>query len=166
MKNLSCFLGGCVVYDLESEEKYQAIHELITRAPIFKKVQALDRFERAVIRREKVQSTGLGHGIALTHGKTDAVSSFFIALGISRKGIDFNSYDHLPVHFLFVVANPPDYQDEYLPAISSLTGILRDEDFRRKLLSMSSSSMIERALHEAFSDAMFKYYHVGQAVNS
>ena len=149
-----CFVEGTVVSELTRTEKYAAIHELIERAPVFRDVKDILEFERAVVEREKTLSTGLGHGVALAHGKSRAVSHFFIALGRSRKGIDFNSPDGQPVHFLFLVANPPDLHNEYLTAVSALTGLLRDPSFRDKLMQIKTSAELEETLAQAFFTAM------------
>ncbi len=158
VKNLSCFPVGSVINDLQSEEKFMAIHELINRAPVFRRWEDKGRFEQAVCDRERLQSTGLGHGIAMAHGKCDAVGQFVIALGISRRGIDFDSYDAEPVHFLFLVANPPEYQSEYLPVISSLAELLRNEDFRRRLLESRSPRQVEGALRRSFHRILLRRY--------
>jgi len=158
VKNLSCFPSGSVISDIHSEEKYQAIHELITRAPVFRKWEDLSLFEQAVCQRERLQSTGLGHGIAMAHGKCDAVGRFVIALGISRRGIDFDSCDTQPVQFLFLVANPPEYQSEYLPVISSLAELLRNEDFRRRLLACRRPRQIEGILRRSFHRILIRRY--------
>ena len=158
VKNLSCFPAGSVINDLHSGEKFQAIHELITRAPVFSKWQDLSRFEQAVCERERLQSTGLGHGIAMAHGKCDAVGQFVCALGVSRRGIDFDSCDDQPVQFLFLVANPPEYQSEYLPVISSLAELLRNDEFRRRLLGCGSSRQIEGILRRSFHRILIRRY--------
>lgn len=151
---MCCFVEGTVVSELHQTEKYRAIHELIARAPVFKNVDDILEFESAVVNRERSISTGLGHGVAMAHGKSRAVRNFFIALGRSRAGIDFDTPDGLPVHFLFLVATPPDYQDEYLSAVSALSGLLRDSDFRDKLMEIKTSQELENTLSEAFSTAL------------
>ena len=79
------FYDGSVVCELESTEKYSAIHELLIKAPVFHQINK-SAFEKIVIEREKKLSTGLGHGVAFAHGKTDSVDKLYVALGISRKG--------------------------------------------------------------------------------
>lgn len=69
MKQLSCFTSGTVV-PLESTEKFDAIHELLTKAPVFREVDEIDSLESAVVKREQIQSTGLGEGVAVAHGKS------------------------------------------------------------------------------------------------
>ena len=156
MEKISCFTHGTVVCDLENTDKYRAIHELICEAPVFRDVEGVEYLEKAVVNREQLQSTGLGNGIAVAHGKSPAVGDIVMALGISRKGIDFDAIDGKPVHFLFLVANPPGMQLEYLLALSVLVRVIRDEQFRDELLHCYDSIQIESRLHQAFHASMIR----------
>jgi len=156
MEKLSCFTHGTVVCNLESKEKFLAIHELLSGAPVFRDVEEIDHLEKAVVQREKLQSTGLGSGVAVAHGKTPSVGDIVMALGISRKGIDFDAVDGEPVHFLFLVANPPGMQLEYLLALSVLMRVIRDEHFREELLRCNDTVEIETRLHQAFRASMLR----------
>jgi len=154
MDKIGSFTHGTVVCDLESTEKYHAIHELLNVAPVFKDLQGIEYLERAVVQRERQQSTGLGNGVAVAHGKSPAVGNIVMALGISRKGIEFESVDGKPVHFLFLVANPPGMQLEYLLALSVLVRVIREKQFREELLCCDDSMEIESRLFRAFRDSM------------
>ena len=156
MEKISCFTHGTVVCDLENTDKYRAIHELICEAPVFRDVEGVEYLEKAVVNREQLQSTGLGNGIAVAHGKSPAVGNIVMALGISRKGIPFDAIDNKPVHFLFLVANPPGMQLEYLLALSVLVRVIRDERFRDELLHCYDTPEIESRLHRAFRASMIR----------
>ncbi len=146
MKQL--FIDGSVVCNLESSEKYSAIHELVSKAKVFQKIKDIDSFEQAVIAREKKLSTGLGHGVAFAHGKTDIVDSLYVALGISPGGISYDALDKKPVHLLFIVANPTEGHQEYLKLISMLSRILRNNEFRETILKMKQSDKIEAVFRQ------------------
>lgn len=135
MGRLGCFRQGAVLCELDSTDKYAAIHELIYTAPVFRKLKDKVKFEEAVVQRERIMSTAFGHGVAVAHGRSACLDEFVIALGISRKGVDFDSPDGLPVNLLFVVANPPHMQDEYLYALSELVKQVRRAEFRQELLA-------------------------------
>ena len=157
MSVFHCFESGTVVQDLECTEKYRAISELIRKAPIFTEIADLDRFEKAVIEREKAQSTGFGHGIAVAHGRIEGIDRVLIAFGVSRKGISFESRDGKPVSLLFIIASPPHMSLDYLQALSTLVRILRDDSLRESLLSLSDAGEIERRIHGAFMTCLGKY---------
>ncbi len=140
------FEAGSVIWELEHTEKFAAIHELIYRAKVFDVIGDLAQFERTVADRERLQSTGFGHGVAVAHGRTTKVEALRIALGISRKGIAFEAVDDNPVHLLFIIANHPDRQMDYLQILSNLISLVRKESFRGELLSCVSTKDVERKL--------------------
>lgn len=148
------FHTGSVVWELESPDKYQAIREVIYRAPVFRTISGLDldAFADVVVNRERLLSTGFGHGVAVAHGRTPAVNASHIALGVSRHGIDYVSPDGQPVHLLFVVANHPEQQMDYLQIISTLARLLRNDSFRRELLSCVRGDEVERKMYHAFTE--------------
>jgi PTS system nitrogen regulatory IIA component len=150
MESIDCFLNGSVVCDLKSRDKYSAIDELISRAKVFRKLPNIESFKQAVYKREKEQSTAFGHGVAIAHGKSTLVRSLFVALGISRDGIEFDAPDGKPVKFLFLIANPPHMQFEYLFAISTIARVARSKTFREALLSCSCTDEVEEKLSSAF----------------
>lgn len=154
---LRCFRGGTVVQNLVSRDKYEAIHELIDKAPVFVSSDSGPLVADAVIRREKVLSTGLGRGVAVAHGTTEAVSDIIIALGISEAGIDFDAFDEAPVHLLFVIANPPHRQPDYLVALAAVTRLMRDEGFRAALRDHVPAHEIEGRICAAFAECLKRY---------
>ena len=107
-----------------------------------------------VVSREKVQSTGLGHGVAVAHGKTDLVDHIIVALGISRSGIAFDSPDQRPVQLLFLIASPPERRADYLLALSTLACLLRKHSFKRELLDSPSLDRARELISERFHEAL------------
>ena len=134
--NLSYFNPGSVILSLENSDKYKAINELIDKTPIFSMIDNFDieKFRQHVIEREQIQSTGIGHGVAVAHGRMKEIESIYLTLGISREGIEFNALDGHPVHLLFIIANNPDHQIYYLRILSALVSMVRETSFREELL--------------------------------
>lgn len=153
---MAYFDPGSVIWDLKSTNKYDAIQEIIYSAPIFTEHTSLKLtdFHNKVVTREKLQSTGFGHGVAVAHGRTDQVDSPTIALGVSKTGIDYEAYDGLPVHLLFIVANHPDHQVDYLQILSTLVGMVRNELFRREILDCSHGDDAQAKICAMFSRLM------------
>ena len=125
-----------VICQLSSVEKTQAILEVIDSCSVFSSLPDLDRFKRGVLRRERLQTTGIGHGVAIAHGKITGIDEVYIALGISKEGIVYGSADNLPVHLLFVIASSPTNQMEYLGALSAILRSVRTETMREHLIAM------------------------------
>ena len=147
----SFFNTGSVVWDLKSSDKYDAIREIVYRSPLFKSLPNLDLddFAQRVVERERIQSTGFGHGVAIAHGRTYQVDGSHVCLGVSRKGIDFNAVDGDPVYLLFIVANHPDLQTDYLTVLSTLVSIVRNKTMRGELLACISGEELELKLLSA-----------------
>lgn len=145
------FQSGSVMWNVRSANKYQALREIVYNAPVFTGLAGLDigDFAQKVIDRERLQSTGLGHGVAVAHGRTVQVEQPVVALGVSHDGIDFDAVDGNPVHLVFVVANHPEDQIEYLRILSKLATLVRNEIFRSELLSCTCCSEVEQKLCDA-----------------
>ncbi len=140
---------GTVVSDLASSDKYDAIRELIRRAPVFGEITDRRAFEEAVIARERLQSTGLGHGVAVAHGRTPGIQRVLIALGLSRDGIPFESPDGERVQLLFLIASPPSMTLDYLQALSTLVRCVRLPSLRDSLFSAQGVDVVECRMREA-----------------
>ena len=91
-----------IIVDLKAQNKKDAIIELIESLKTSKKIKKTDEIIEVVLEREKLGSTGIGQGVAIPHGKTDALTEQVGVLGISKKGIEFNSLDGEPVYIIFL----------------------------------------------------------------
>ena len=125
----------CIKINLEETGKKEHIQELVK---ILVKAGKLDEKKvnevtQKLYDRENLGSTGIGQGIAIPHIKTDHVSSTTGALGISAKGIDFDSLDGEPVFISFLLLTPTNATNEHLLAISEISHFLKDKFYRDEL---------------------------------
>jgi PTS system nitrogen regulatory IIA component len=134
-----------VVDNLHSTDKFAAIHEVVGRAGVFS-----DGPQRSVV--ERIQSTGIGHGVAAAHGQTDGVTEVTIALGISRLGIDYHAIDGQPVKLLFVLATPPDRHRDYLTALSGICRLSKREFFEELLARNMTEQELQQQICQAFQE--------------
>lgn len=119
---------------LEAVEKHEAIDEIIASCSIFSSLPDRDRFARAVHRREREQSTGIGHGVAIAHGRLPHLEKPLIALGFSEHGIPFDDAYPEPVRLVFVIASSQNRDSDYLRAVSSILTWVHDPGFRHLLV--------------------------------
>lgn len=99
----------------------------------------LDRkgYKQALYDREREGSTGIGFGIAIPHGKSDAVKHPCIAFGMKHEGVDWDSLDGEKVKLIFMIAVPEQYAgNEHLKILQLLARKLMDETFREQLLTV------------------------------
>ena len=149
---LHCFETGTVVDNLRNTDKFAAIHEVVGRAGVFSDGPQRAAVEQAVMRREQIQSTGIGHGVAAAHGQTDGVTEVTIALGISRLGIDYHAIDGQPVKLLFVLATPPDRHRDYLTALSGICRLSKREFFEELLARNMTEQELQQQICQAFQE--------------
>ncbi len=91
-----------------------------------------------ISKREKLGSTGMGHGIAIPHCKLKGIDKIYLGIGISRQGIDFKALDGEPVHIFFVLIAPADSTGPHLKVLARISRLLRDEYFCRSLIQSPS----------------------------
>ena len=149
------FTGG-TAHSLESESGFEAIRELIQKAPVFTGITDVAELEEAVISREHLQSTACGHGIAFAHGKAEHIKEIAVVLGISKKGISFNTPDGGPVHLLFIIASPPNEHLGYLMVLSSLARICYDECFVKEAVEILSEEEVAKRVAQLLNDMLNK----------
>jgi PTS system nitrogen regulatory IIA component len=106
---------------------------------------ALDIFQH-LTEREKLGSTGLGHGVALPHARTSYCSQAVGAFVKLEQGIDFDSPDKVATDLLFALMVPEHYTDEHLKILAGLAGLFSDEKFCNNLRACTSSTELYKRL--------------------
>ena len=96
--------------------------------------------------RELLASTAIGDGIAIPHGKLDAVGQLVGALGRSIDGIDFESIDGKPTHLIFMLVAPASSTGVHLKALARLSRLFRDAEFRKRLLAAATDADMYRVI--------------------
>lgn len=137
----SCIQQDAVIF-LEASSRNEAISMLIEKLSESKNLIAKDEFHQAILEREKVASTGIGRGVAMPHAKLPVYNEFFIAIGVLKDPVNWDSMDGLPVKLIFLIGGPDDKQTHYLKLLSQLTLYLRDEERRKKLLTLTAPEQI------------------------
>lgn len=98
------------------------------------------KFKQAILEREQLSTTGIGEGIAIPHGKSNAVKRAALAAMVVPEGVDFESADGQAAHLLFMIAVPENGADLHLEVLERLAAMLMDEDFRIKLMEAKHPS--------------------------
>jgi PTS system nitrogen regulatory IIA component len=91
--------------------------------------------ERVLLEREKLQSTGIGEGVAIPHGALAQLTSQVAALLIAPDGIDFAAIDERKVSILFAVIGPKRATGEHLKTLARVSRLLRNPGFRDRLIA-------------------------------
>ncbi|MBA3722689.1 MAG: PTS sugar transporter subunit IIA [Parachlamydiaceae bacterium] len=144
MMHISQYMNPKLVAQLDASLRDDALAQLVDIVNAEGKLDNRDAFYKAIIERERIVSTGIGMGVAIPHAKLPGFDQFFIAIGILQKPVDWDSLDHAPVRLIFMIGGPDDKQTEYLQILSSLTQAIKDEEKRKKILSLQNpKAMIE-----------------------
>ncbi|MHC4135261.1 MAG: PTS sugar transporter subunit IIA [Planctomycetota bacterium] len=131
---------------LDAENKDDALRELAAVVAGAPEVNDADGLLEAIFERERIMSTGIGLGIAIPHAKIPSVTDFVVGFGKVRGGLDFNSLDGKPVHFIVMIAGPHDQQERYLQLLARITLKLKDAAVRRRLSEADDMEGILEAL--------------------
>lgn len=129
----------CIKVPLEGKDKQSVIRELVDLLDGNGQLIDRDVVLEAVMLREQTRSTGIGSGIAVPHGKCNAVEELVIAIGISNEGIDFESVDGRPVTIVILLVSPADQTGPHIQALARISRLMLDEEFRTKLAGASSA---------------------------
>ena len=123
-----------ICLDGKADSKEQVIREMVDLMAEGGNINDIDTYRETVFKREEEGTTGIGEGIAIPHGKTEAVSAPGLAAMVLPEGVDYDSLDGEPAYLIFLIAAPNTEDNVHLEVLSRLSMLLMDEDFRNKLL--------------------------------
>ena len=109
--------------------KNEALDQMVALMVKSGKIRDEEAYRQEVYRREEEGTTGIGEGIAIPHGKCDAVEKPGLAAMVIPDGVDFDSLDGAPVHLIFLIAAPNTKDNIHLDVLSKLSMLLMDEAF-------------------------------------
>jgi len=104
-------------------------------------ISSNDVFE-SLLARERLGGTGVGHGVAIPHGRLKENSLTLGAFIKLQNGVDYDAADRQPVDLLFALLVPKESTDEHLQVLAQLAKIFSNDDFRKKLRDASNSDEI------------------------
>ncbi len=149
-----------IVTDLASETKEEAIEKLVdvlieTNHLKIDRARLLD----SVLEREREMSTCFGEGLAIPHGELEEGTSMLGAMGISRKGLHFETPDGQPVHCMILLATPSMARDRHLEVLAALArSVGSDHAIRAQLYNAKSPAHAYELLHAHEGSIDFNYF--------
>ena len=151
MKLTEMISRKAILPNLKATDKKGAIQELVKA---IKSVYNPEKFQtkdivEAVMEREKLGSTGLGHGVAVPHARTQGLKTVLGAFGRHPQGIEFNALDGEPVHLVFLIVSPASAPEQYQRALKCVMESIRQPNFGRFLRNAATAKEIEETFREA-----------------
>ncbi|MDA3811204.1 MAG: PTS sugar transporter subunit IIA [Spirochaetaceae bacterium] len=129
---------NAMIMDLKSNDKYGVLTELAEISFNNKLIHDKEYLISKLLEREDLTSTSIGNGIALPHLRkpsNDVINEPKIVIGISNKGIDYNSFDGSPTHIFFLILS--DSEVVHLRILSKIARVLRNKESLDKIKSFT-----------------------------
>ena len=142
MTLLDILSADSTLVDLRGETKEDIIAELVDTLAVGDAISDRDKVLQAVLEREKIMSTGIGDGIAIPHGKSDAVEKLVAAIGTQRRGVDFEAHDGEPAYVFFLLVSPANVSGPHIKALARISRLLKNDDFKKKLIAAETPAEI------------------------
>ena len=141
---------GSIALKLRSRTKHGVIRELLDLSEADRPLRDREAVEQAVFEREETMSTGMQHGIAIPHARTNGTDNLRVAVGLAPQGIDFGSLDGEPSRIFFLVTSPEDNPGPHLQILAAISGALSQPEARQELLaSASRADLIETMIRRS-----------------
>ena len=137
-----------VIGSLRGRTKNDLIEELARVVSAHRADIDHDRLVEALEERERLNSTALGEGVAIPHGKLPGLKQVVAAFGRSLEGVDFQSLDGKPTHLFFLLAAPEDSAGAHLKALARISRQLKDDAFRARLMKAADAHELYAAIRD------------------
>lgn len=135
--------------DLEAESRDEVFEELIDCLVEKGDLESSDEALKALRDREEILSTGIGEGLAIPHAKMESLEGFLAAFARIPDGVDFKSLDGKPAHLIFLLLSPKGEAGRHVRVLARVSRILKNANFRERLLEASSPDEIIDLIAEA-----------------
>jgi PTS system nitrogen regulatory IIA component len=147
MKILDVLTKDTVLTDLKATDKKGVLLELVQPAA---RVAQLDLHSlvNVLMERERLGSTGIGGGIGIPHGKVKNLDQLVLGVGISHKGVEFDSMDNRPTHIFFLLLTPENSTGTHLKVLAQISRLLKDEMLKDLLMSAQDADAVLALLRE------------------
>ena len=131
-----------IIFNLKGETKEEIIREMVDLLVERGRIKDRDEALRAVLEREQKMSTGMQHGIAIPHGKTDSVDKLVTAMALKKEGVDFGSMDGKPSTIFIMTISSISRTGPHIQFLSEISQVLNDPDKRERILQSNSAAEV------------------------
>ena len=140
------FVPARIKCHLEAEDKSEVFEELVDALVMHYSLDCRDEILDAIITREAKMSTGIKKGIAIPHAKTAFTRGVIGVLGISDRGIDYESLDGEPVHMLFLLVSSEDDAQTHLAILKKIAVLVENPSFYEEARAAGDPEKVHRVL--------------------
>ena len=138
-----------ILLDASPKSKSEALDQIVDLMVKSEKINDKEAYRKQVYAREEESTTGIGEGIAIPHGKCDAVTKPGLAAMVVKDGVDFDSLDGEPVTLMFMIAAPNTEDNIHLDVLSKLSVLLMNEEFTESLRNAKTVEEFMNIINDA-----------------
>ena len=142
MKLTDILSPDCILAQMDAPDKSSAIRELVHVVAETGKCTDEQELLKVVFDREAIRSTGIGHGLAVPHGKSDCCEKLVMALGKPVAEIDFESKDGQPADIVVLLASPRNQTGPHIQALARISRLMLMGDFRSAISNAQTAEEI------------------------
>jgi len=133
---------------LKGATKDEIINELLDILVAAEKITDRKSAFSAVMDREQKMSTGMKHGIAIPHGKSNTIQDLVACVGISDKAVDFDSLDHEPCRIFIMTLSPVEKTGPHLQFLAEISLLFKSAEKRQEILAAKTPEELIKILAE------------------
>jgi PTS system nitrogen regulatory IIA component len=148
MKIMEILAKDAVILNLGVQSKRDVLAEMAAALAKVEPQIAADQLLEVLLEREALQSTGIGEGVAIPHGKLAGLDRLVATFARSSQGVEFDSIDGQATHHFFLLVVPEHSGGQYLKALARISRFFRDAAFRQRLSEGESVEDVIRAIEE------------------
>jgi fructose-specific phosphotransferase system IIA component len=142
MKLLDILTLECIRAPLTACDKKGAIDELVDVLHAAKRVSDPAGLKEAVWTRERTRTTGIGHGLAIPHGRAPGVDRLHMAIGKLAQPIEYQAIDGRPVSLIFMLAGPTDQTGPHIQALAKISRLMISAEFRVQVMQAADAQRV------------------------
>ena len=131
-----------IINNLVSADKASVLEELSFFLKSKGLVSDKENLLNALMEREKLGSTGIGENVAIPHAKSSEIDQIITIFGRSIKGVEFDSLDKKPVHFIYLVLAPAKSSGQHLKVLARISRLLKNKLLREAIMNASEANQI------------------------
>ena len=137
-----------ILPDLQATTREEVLREMVDHLHSAGKIKDVDKLVQILLDREMLGSTGIGHGVAIPHGRLGGLKEILLVFGRSEKGVSFEAHDGKPVKLFFLLVAPEDSAGLHLKALARISRILKNPECRAALLNSKDRENLYRIIRE------------------
>ena len=133
---------------LKASSREGVVKEMVAHLKGTGKIDDPEGLVNILLDREVLGSTGIGHGVAIPHGRLGGLNEILLVFGRSPEGVDFDAHDGEPVNLFFLLVAPEDSAGLHLKTLARISRIVKSPECRKALLDSEDRGTLYRLIEE------------------